>query len=313
MDELQSEGAALAIDTPMVELIAALRGRIAAGERVLRVLALDPDLGRGCYAGERVATAAGERLHRPYRVWVDLADRLGLRMATPRRVDAQTLELRFELLDARARWQAAGPVSERYGRDSGYARISKLEDPDLVIDLDDALARAGLPPRPRILELGVNRGDGLALLVALRPALAEAEFVGVDHSASVIALARERFPGPGRRFVVADVNALASLQLGAFDLVLAMGTLQSPGVDDHALLRQLVQEQLAPTGALIIGVPNCRYLDGELVHGARQRNYAQPELALVIKDLAFYKRYLQQHRRTVHVTGKHYLLLTAVV
>lgn len=304
------EGSPLAIDLPMVELIAALRGRIAAGERVFTVLALDPDLGRGCYAGERVVVAGGEHVHRPFRVWVDLADRLGLRMATPRRVDATTLALRFERLDERARWQAAGPVSERYGRDSGYARISKLEDPDLVIDLGEALQRAALPARPRILELGVNRGDGLALLVAVCPELAAAEFVGVDHSASAIALARERFPG--QRFVVADVNALASLELGAFDLVLAMGTLQSPGVDDRALLRQLVQEQLAPTGALIVGVPNCRYLDGELVHGARQRNYAQPELALVIKDLAFYKRYLQQHRRTVHVTGKHYLLLTAV-
>lgn len=305
------EAGALAIDTPMVELIAGLRERLAAGDTVLRVLALDPDLGRGRYAGERV-DAGGEHVHRPYRVWVDLADRLGLRMLTPRRVDAAVLELRFERLDAAARWQAEGPVSERYGRDSGYARISKLEDPDLVIDLGEALERAGLPPRPRILELGVNRGDGLALLVALRPGLdAAAEFVGVDHSASAIALARERFPR--HRFIVADVNALASLELGRFDLVLAMGTLQSPGVDDHALLRQLVQGQLTPGGALIVGVPNCRYLDGELLHGARQRNYAQPELALVIKDLAFYKRYLQQHRRTVHVTGKHYLLLTAVV
>jgi SAM-dependent methyltransferase len=317
-EEAEREGPLLAIDTPMVELIAGLRRRLAAGERVLRVLALDPDLGRGCYPGERVMVAGREPLrglHRSWRVWLDLAGRLGLRMATPRRVDAATLELRLERLDERARWQAAEdvPASERYGRDSGYARISKLEDPDLVIDLDDALTRAGLPAAPRILELGVNRGDSLALIVALRPALVDAaEFVGVDHSASALALARERFAGPRRRFIAADVNALASLELGEFDLVLAMGTLQSPGVDDRALLRQIVQRQLAPTGALIVGVPNCRYLDGELLHGARQKNYSQPELGLVIKDIAFYRRYLQQHRRTVHVTGKHYLLVTAV-
>jgi len=302
------EGPALAIDLPMGELIAALRDRLTAGARVLRVLALDPDRGRGRHAGERV----GEHVHRPYRVWVDLAGRLGLRMATPRRVDADTLELRFERLDGRAGWQTGGPASERYGPDSEYARISKLEDPDLMIDLEDALVRAGLPAEPRILELGANRGDGLAMLIALRPALARAQYVGVDHCAAAIEAARERFPGPQHRFVVADVNALASLRLGLFDLVLTMGTLQSPGVDDRALLRQLVQEQLGPRGALIVGVPNCRYHDGELLHGARQRNYAQPELGLVIKDLAFYRRYLQQHRRTVHVTGKHYLLLTAV-
>ena len=162
------EGPALAIDLPMGELIAALRDRLTAGARVLRVLALDPDRGRGRHAGERV----GEHVHRPYRVWVDLAGRLGLRMATPRRVDADTLELRFERLDGRAGWQTGGPASERYGPDSEYARISKLEDPDLMIDLEDALVRAGLPAEPRILELGANRGDGLAMLIALRPALA---------------------------------------------------------------------------------------------------------------------------------------------
>ncbi len=296
----------------LLAVIEHLRAHLAAGDEVVRWTALDPDRGRGCYAGEQVEVAGRVYVHRPYRVWVDLAERLGMRMLTPGVVGDGTVELRFERLDASARWQMGEvEASERYGRDSGYQRISKLEDPDLVIDFADALARAGLPAAPRILELGGNRGDMFALIDAIEPGLAaRASFVGVDHSASALALARERFPGDNFSFVVADVNALPAL--GGFDLVIAMGVLQSPGVDDAALLRRLVQVELGETGALILGVPNCRYLDGERVHGARQKNFRQPELSLVIKDIAYFKRYLQQHRRQVYVTGRDYLLVTAV-
>ena len=299
-------------EASLLAVIEHLRARLAAGDAELRWTALDPDRGRGRYAGELVELGGQVYVHRPYRVWVDLAERLGLRMLTPRVVGDGLVELRFERLDESARWQAVEvEASERYGRDSGFQRISKLEDPDLVIDFADALARTRLPAAPRILELGVNRGDMFALIHALDPKLAgAASFVGVDHSASALALARERFPGDNYSFVVADVNELPAL--GSFDLVIAMGVLQSPGVDDPALLRRLVQVELGWTGALILGVPNCRYLDGERVHGARQKNFRQPELSLVIKDIAYFKRYLQQHRRQVYVTGRDYLLVTAV-
>jgi hypothetical protein len=112
--------------------------------------------------------------------------------------------------------------------------------------------------------------------------------------------------------VAADLAAVAELELGRFDLIVAIDTLQSSGLDDRVLLRHLVQERLAPGGAVIFGLPNCRYLDGEVVHGARMLNFRQPELGLLIKDVAFYRRYLQQHGRTVYVTGKHEVLITAV-
>ena len=299
-------------DASLLEIVAQLQVGLAAGEQVLTLRALDPDRGRGLYAGERVEVDGVVHVHRPYRVWVDLAERLGLRMLTPRIVGDAVVELRFERLDRSARWQDEQLApSERYGRDSGFARISKLEDPDLVIDFADALARTKLPANPRILELGVNRGDMFGLMTALDPGLASASFVGVDHSESALALARERFPGENFSFIAADVNALPS-SLGSFDLVIAMGVLQSPGVDDRALLRRLIQCELGWTGALILGVPNCRYVDGERIHGARQKNFTQPELSLVIKDIAYFKRYLQQHRRQVYVTGRDDLLVTAV-
>jgi trans-aconitate methyltransferase len=298
---------------PLLDIIAFVEQCLAAGATAVAFRVLDPDLGRGHHAGELVEHAGELHVHRPFRVWVDLAERLGLRLLTPQG-DGGLVGLRFERLDpgrppGRPDGHPGAGVdpTERYGTSSGYARISKLEDPGFVIDLDDALARARLGPRPRALDLGVNTGDELALLVRALPGI---DVIGVDHSASALAVARARFPG--FRFVEADVGALAMLGLGRFDLVISLNTLQSPGVDDREVLRQVVQRHLAPRGAVILGLPNSRYVDGELVYGARMKNFGQPELGLLVKDVAFYRKYLQQHDRQVFVTGKHYVLVTGV-
>jgi SAM-dependent methyltransferase len=302
----------------LLDIIAFVEQCLAAGATAVAFRVLDPDLGRGRYAGELVEHAGELHVHRPFRVWVDLAERLGLRVLTPHG-DGGLIRLGFERLDPDRGWQgergarphepggAEVAPSERYGAGSGYARISKLDDAGFVIDLGEALARTGLGPHPRVLDLGVNTGDELALLVRALPGI---DVIGVDHSASALAVARARFPA--FRFVEADVGALAALGLGRFDLVISLNTLQSPGVDDREVLRQVVQHHLAPRGAVILGLPNSRYVDGELVYGARMKNFGQPELGLLVKDIAFYRKYLQQHDRRVFVTGRHYVLVTGV-
>jgi len=105
---------------------------------------------------------------------------------------------------------------------------------------------------------------------------------------------------------------LAALpRLGTFDLVLSIGTLQSPA--------STIERSCAASSSITsrhrrrdLRFPNCRYLDGELQFGARTKNLRQPELGLVVKDVAFYRKYLQQHHRRVFVTGKHYLLVTGI-
>lgn len=289
--------------TPLHEILAHVRAALAAGADVVWLRVLDPDRGRGCATGERVDGA----YHRPLRVWVELADRLGLRLRTPVALGDDRIAIGLERLGA------AAPVPSdprvRYAPGSEFARLDKREEPGFLLDLADALARARLPPRPRVLELGVNTGDALVLARELRPELADAALVGVDHSAEALAVAAARL-GPAFTGVAIDLSALPVHDLGRFDLVLAIGTLQSPGVDDRALLRHVVQARLTPTGAVILGVPNCRYRDGELLHGARMRNFTQPELGLVVKDVAFYRKYLQQHDREVFVTGHHDLFVT---
>jgi SAM-dependent methyltransferase len=280
-------------DEPLTEIIAYVARELADHARAELVIR-DPDVTSGAYAGEHG--------HRPWRVWTELADALATRLAI--RADANGFALTFTVLD-RERTLEHGDHAEAYGADSVFARVHKLEDPSFVIDLRDALARARLPATASVLAVGSNRGDELALIYEAAPA---ARVTAIDHSASALAIGRERWPRA--TFQLADVAQ--PLDHGRFDLVIAIGMLQSGKLDDRALLRRLVQDHLAPTGALIIGVPNCRYLDGEVSYGARMRNFTQPELGLVVKDIAFYRKYLQQHHRQVFVTGRNYLFVTGV-
>jgi SAM-dependent methyltransferase len=291
----------------MLDILAFVEHALAGADTV-GFCVLDPDLGRGRYAGELIDHAGEPHVHRPLRAWLDLAERLGLRLRTPRALAGGLIELRFERLDPDAGWQDGDDVRERYGAASGYARIAKLEDAGFVIDLGEAVQRARLGAAPRVLDLGVNTGDELVVIARHAPGL---QVVGVDHSGSALAVARGRFPA--HRFLEADLGQLATLGLGVFDLVVSLNTLQSPGVDDRELLRRVVQHHLAPGGAVILGLPNVRYLDGEPSYGARMKNFRQPELGLLIKDVAFYRKYLQQHGRQVFVTGKHTVLVTGVM
>lgn len=276
---------------PLADVIAALRG----GARTIAVA--DPDRGAGRYPGESLADGA---VHRPWSVWVELADRLELRLLTPRVRGDGRVELTF------APRAAPTTFADGYGADSAFARVRKLEDPGFAIDLDEALDRCALPARARVLELGSNRGDVVGHLAARAP---DAELVGVDLDASAIAVAAARGL-PNARFVAAD--AATYTDAARFDLVLAIGLLQSGALDDRALLRRIVQDLLTPTGAVILGVPNCRYADGDLTYGARMKNFRQPELGLLVKDVAFFRKYLQQHHRKVYVTGRNYVFVTAV-
>ena len=326
----------------MLEVLAFVEAELARGAAALELDVLDPDEARGRYAGETVleeesllaanprsARVSSPLIHRPWRTWLELAERLGLRMCTPRVSSvARRLRLRFEPLDRSTQVRGGVAGTEKYGTDTDFARIHKLEDPGFVVDVRDALERVSAarrsrdvtdpdardihPTHPRVLYLGCNTGDEIVLVRSTCAALAGASHIGVDHSASAIAAARDRFASePTISFYEADLATVAPA-LGRFDLIVAIGTLQSPDIDDRELLRTLVQNHLVRHGAVILGLPNCRYVDGEIEYGARMKNFRQPELGLLLKDVAFYRKYLQQHHKQVFVTGKHYLLVTAV-
>lgn len=282
-------------------LAAALEGADAA-----EIVAPDPDRGAGAGVGARLEDAHGAFVARPLRVWVDLAEALGCRLATPRPAGPGAVRLRFERLEPHPR--AAEPRG-RYGPGSPFAALAKPEDAASLVALYEALERAGVRPGARVLVLGVNRGDELAVLDAVAP-LRELEVVGVDHDPGALEEARARWPDA--RFVTGDANELDRLELGPVDVALAVGLLQSPGVDAAGLLRALARRHLRPAAGLVLGFPNSRLAGGDLLWGARTRNVGPVELGLVLKDALAAKRYLQQQRFRVFVSGKYDLLVTGV-
>ena len=79
-----------------------------------------------------------------------------------------------------------------------------------------AAALAAVDPAPaRVLDVGTGTGGGARLSAARWP---EAEIVGVDLSAPMIAEARERATSDRERYEVADASALPFPD-GSFDLV----------------------------------------------------------------------------------------------
>jgi hypothetical protein len=161
--------------------------------------------------------------------------------------------------------------------------------------------------------LGINTGDEFDLIRQILPSeeYAKLELVGLDHSESAIRLAKERFSEENVKFYVHDINDLASLELGRFDLIITIGTLQSSGIDFKLFFMKLVQEYLAADGAMILGFPNCRWMGGEMIYGAKAPNYPYSEMSILVKDIYYCKKYLQQKKFRVTLTGKDYLFLTA--
>ena len=267
----------------------------------------DPDAVGGAWPG--AADAAGVP-SRSWRAWIDLADELGCTLATPRPLAGDRVRLTFRLLGPEAPWhdRPSGPSEDRYADPGAFGAVRKLEHPGLLLPLLEALERTRPPDGGRVLVLGCHRGDEIEALGLLAPPPHGLEIVGVDHAEAPLREAAARFPDAS--FVRADLNALPA-ELGAFDLVVAIAVLQSPRVDDRALLRRLVQDHLREGGALLLGLPNSRFRGGELTYGARTRNYAERDLSLVVRDLAAYRRYLHQHGFRTHIGGRYDLLLTA--
>jgi hypothetical protein len=291
-------------DQPLHEVMADLEARLAGGETV-EFEVPDPDRSAGHFTGEFVD---GVR-HRSLAVWVRLAEQLGCAMTTPRPLEDGFVRLGLRPLDDEASWHRTAGASgapEKYGAQSVFARIDKFEQPDFLVAFRRAVAFVDPPASARVLAVGCNQGDELAMVRRVRP---EAQLVGLDHSASAIERGRTRVPDADLRVV--DLNDFDALTLGRFDLVLAINVLHSPGLDGQALCRRVVTRHLTPSGGLVIGLPNSRYVGTGLRYGASVKNHAHAELSVLVRDAAFYKRYLARHLFRVTLTGQHTLLVTA--
>jgi 2-polyprenyl-3-methyl-5-hydroxy-6-metoxy-1,4-benzoquinol methylase len=274
---------------------------------------LNPDISRGSYAGEHVTLENQTYLYRSYKAWSDLAEILFCRMLTPKIISDHTVAITYEKLDLTDSFHHSEEKKEKYGTASRFAAICKNEEPAFLSSYLRALRSVKVGEKKRILNLGINTGDEFDLIRQILPIeeYAKLELVGIDHSQTAIDVARERFNEENATFYVHDINNLESLDLGKFDLIITIGTLQSSGIDLKPFFMKLVQEYLNPEGAMILGFPNCRWMGGEMIYGAKAPNYPYSEMSIVIKDMYYCKKYMQQKKFRVTITGKDYLFLTA--
>lgn len=276
--------------------------------------AVDPDLGDG-YAGEMLDIKDETYIYRGYKSWTDLAELLMCKMMTPEKSTYPLVKLTFKKLETQSSFHRESPSSkeEKYGVNSNFAQIHKMEEPAFLYYYNQALQNVKINQRTSVLNLGINTGDEFSVIKNSldTKTYANINLVGIDHSKTAIAYAKTRFPEENVTFHAHDINDLEGLNLGRFDLLVSIGTLQSPSINFKPFFMSLVQNYLEKDAAIILGFPNSRWTGGEMIYGAKAPNYAMSEMSLLFNDVIFCKKYLQQHKYRVTLTGKQYIFLTA--
>ena len=248
-----------------------------------------------------------------YKAWIDIAQLYFMKMLTPLSKENDTVVLRFQKLNQESSFHKAKNSNEKYGVDSEFFSIDKTAQFSFLYHYQKALEFIDIKKRKRVLNLGINKGDEFQVIKNLLgdEEFSHKELVGVDYSDSAIEYAKKEFPHANTSFVCHDINKLEELSIGKFDLLVSIGTLQSSSINFNETFMSLYQNHIEKGGAIILGFPNCRWIDGEMIYGAVAPNYPFPEMSLVLKDIHFCKKYLQQKKYRVVITGKDYLFLTA--
>lgn len=280
--------------------------------KVLEFEVLNPDLFNTLYSGTNLEVDKQIYIYRTINSWVDLAQILYCKMLVPKIVDDKKVIIRYKKLDLNNSFHLEDKSSEKYGIDSQFNNINKNEEPEISITYLKALKNVNLEKRLRVLNLGINSGSEFEIIKNKFGCFSNIEFIGIDYCKSAIDKANELFKEDKNcKFYCHDINDLNSLNLGVFDLIISIGTFQSSNLNFNEVFMSIVQNHLKKDGAMILGFPNCRWLDGELIYGAKAANYSYSEMSVLYKDVMFCKKYLQQKKFRVTLTGKYYTFLTA--
>lgn len=299
----------------MNEILTILQEKIIdiASKEIISFDVINPDIVDSTYAGNIVKNDDKEYIYRGYKAWFDLSEILYCRMLTPTIKSKTLITIRFQKLNSDDSFhKKIVDKEEKYGVESIFSKIYKNEEPAFVYYYKEALKNVKIDKRLRVLNLGINSGDEFELIIKYAKNFQNMELIGIDYCSSAIDKAKEKFlKYKNITLYKSDINHLDSLNLGRFDIIITIGTLQSSNINFNPIFMSIVQNQLKKDGAMILGFPNCRWIDGEMIYGARVKNYPYPEKSLLFKDAIFCKKYLQQKKFRVTLTGKDYLFLTA--
>ena len=299
----------------MLEIVFWLKSQISADVKKLQFEVLSPDCLESTYAGKILEIDGQEYIYRGYKAWTDLAELLFCRMLTPKVADEHRVLISFEKLDIEDSFHLSKELKkeEKYGVDSSFFEINKNEEPAFLLPYYHALKNAKIQNRKQVLDLGVNSGEEFQLIkdVLTPQEFEQTNLIGIDHSATAVEFAQKRFPEENVTFIEHDINKLDTLNLEKSDLIISIGTFQSPGIEFKPFFMSLVQNYLSEDGAIILGFPNCRWMGGEMIYGAKVPNYSYSEMGTMYSDVIYCKKYLQQKKFRVTLTGKDYVFLTA--
>ena len=247
-----------------------------------------------------------------FKNWVDLAQIYFMKMLIPIKKQ-NSIILRFRKLNQNNSFHKTKNSDEKYGVNSEFFNIDKVSQFSFLYHYQKALKFINIEDKKRVLNLGINKADEFKVIKEMLSyeEFDSKELVGIDYSSSAIEYAKKEFPHVNTKLICHDINKLQELSLGKFDLIISIGTLQSSNINFNEMFMDLYQNYLQKGGAIILGFPNCRWIDGEMIYGAVAPNYSFSEMSLVLKDIHFCKKYLQQKKYRVVITGKDYLFLTA--
>jgi hypothetical protein len=275
---------------------------------------LNPNIKDDIYAGEKLRIKNDEFIYRSYKSWSDLAEILFCKMLIIHLYE-NTVILKFQKLNKLDSFHndLNDEKNEKYGENSTFFRINKNEEPSFLYAYSNALKNVKIEEKRNILNLGINKADEFDVIKKLvdEEILNQMNIVGIDYSESAIEYSKNRFPQENFTFYNHDINKIDELNLKKADLLISIGTLQSSSLNFKLLFMDLVQNYLEDKGAIILGFPNCRWVNGEMIYGAKAANYSYSEQSVLYKDVYFCKKYLQQKKYRVTLTGKNYLFLTA--
>jgi len=270
-------------------------------KRVVSFLVKNPDL-------DENATSLKE--------WVALSELLFCKFLMPIKKENNLIELKFKKLDSSNSFHTDKVIQkeEKYGIESKFFKINKLEYPTFLLAYKRALEAVNVKQKKHILNLGINKADEFLLIKQLltKDEFGKIQFSGVDFSKTAIEYAKSIFTKENNvNFYIQDINLLEELNLPKSDLIISIGTLQSGGINYKTFLMELVQKHLTNDGSLILAFPNSRWIDNELIYGAKAPNYPYSEMSILFNDIIFAKKYLQQKKFRVTITGREYIFLTA--
>lgn len=277
---------------------------------------LNPSLGHHLYSGEKIILDETYVYH-SFKAWSDLAEILFCKMIILK-LNEQTIILEFKKINRDDSFHFKEDIkyiqSEKYGIDSIFFRINKNEEPAFLHPYMNALKNIKIENKKNVLNLGINKGDEFDLIqkITLKEEFEKINFYGIDYSKSAIEFCENRFKEEKKiNFYCHDINKLNELNLPKMDTLISIGTLQSSSLNFKSLFMEIFQNYLEDNASIILGFPNCRWMDGEMIYGAKVPNYNYSEQSILFNDVIFCKKYLQQKKYRVTITGKNYIFLTA--